>query len=74
MEIEVQYKFFITIPGISLLPGITERAPAGLPGYTFTISQTVELQSTGARQAGLMAFVPFEGNTPLFWKEPSSGN
>lgn len=51
VDVTVSYDFLITIPGISLLPGITKPAPAGVFGRVFTIEQTVRLQSTGARVA-----------------------
>ncbi len=51
LDVTVTYDFLITIPGISLLPGITKPAPAGVSGRVFTIQQTVRLQSTGARVA-----------------------
>lgn len=57
VDVTVTYDFLITIPGISLLPGITKPAPAGVSGSVFTIEQTVRLQSTGARVAHPIIFL-----------------
>lgn len=57
VDVTVTYDFLITIPGISLLPGVTKSAPAGVSGRVFTIEQTVRLQSTGARVAHPIIFL-----------------
>jgi hypothetical protein len=66
VEILVEYDFAMTIPGMSLI-GVTEPAPWDSSVRVFKISRAVELQSTGTRQAGFMAFMPVFDNTPLFW-------
>jgi len=51
VAVTVRYKYFITIPGLYNLPGISTPAPAGVSGRVITIEQTVTLQSTGARES-----------------------
>jgi hypothetical protein len=66
VEILVEYDFAMTIPGMSLI-GVTEPASWDSSVRVFKIRRSVELQSTGTRQAGFMAFMPVFDNTPLFW-------
>ncbi len=62
VEVTVEYKFLITIPGITLLPGITTPAPGGVSGRVFPIEHTVRLQSTGARISHPVSLL---GGTPV---------
>ena len=63
VTVTVQYKFLITIPGLSAIPGLTEAAPAGVSGRVFTIRQAVRLQSIGPRQSNPAALLPISGNS-----------
>ena len=60
VEVTVQYKFRVTIPGLAFA---TEKGPGG-KGQVFTIEQRVRLQSVGSRQASPLAIFPYGGNSP----------
>lgn len=62
---KVDYKLLCVVPGLPAWIGIVSPAPAGVGGTVFTVSQSVRLQSAGARQSGLASVVPLFGNTPL---------
>lgn len=65
VRVAVDYDFLITLPGIwSFLPGVSD-APAGVRGKAFTLTQTVRLQSIGARESSPLALLPLFGNSPL---------
>jgi hypothetical protein len=56
VKVEVEYKFLLTLPGMNLVPGVTDPTPPGVEGYgVFTITRTVELQSTGVREGSPLA-------------------
>lgn len=50
IDIKVRFPFFLTIPGVGIIPGISERAPGNIPGRVFWLTQRVHLQGTGSRE------------------------
>ncbi|MEQ9617143.1 MAG: pilus assembly protein [Phycisphaerales bacterium] len=51
VTVTIRYQYLITIPGLYTLPGLSTPAPAGVSGRIITITQSVTLQTTGARES-----------------------
>lgn len=57
-EVTVEYDFFINMPGVVWLTGVTKKSPnvSGVNGYVYTIKKIAELQGTGSRGNMLSLF------------------
>jgi hypothetical protein len=53
VEITVEYDFLLTLPSLHFVPGLGLADAPGGSGKAFTLTHTVELQSTGGRRANV---------------------